>query len=326
LVNNSLDPTISVTTALAIIASIVSIAGFFVAYLSPKKASDTHITSLIIFFPIYFFVVTSIPIIGYINIRRHRRIENLRAEVGVSVENVISDVLSHPDAPADSEDLEDEVMSQLTPLTDRFKQRRYWRDAEPLVSPEEVRRQLQLHAAADEKTRSSAEKAILALLPPVPRTAKRLLNRLYFLLVVAYNRNLLSLGRVSPEQLGKWAVLLDRWPEAGRVIIKNPQLVQSLEDAAEDQDVFASLCSAPTPPLASHPGPLRDFFQTDPQLGAVAYNLVYLDADVAPPAPSGTPATAPTDARPTAVSQADEASGPAIATPNGRPSANSLTP
>jgi hypothetical protein len=31
---------------------------------------------------------------------------------------------------------------------------------------------------------------ILDLLPPLPRTAKRLLNRQYFLLVVAWSRNL----------------------------------------------------------------------------------------------------------------------------------------
>jgi hypothetical protein len=259
--------------------------------------------------------------------RRRRRIEDLRREVGSLVENVISDVLAQPDAPTRSEDQEAEVMHQLAPLTARYEQRRYWQNVKATVSPDAIRVLLQSRAADDDETRSSAEKAILALLPPVPRTAKRLLNRLYFLLVVAYNRNLLTLGRVSPEQLGKWAVLLDRWPEAGRAIIKNPQLVQSLEDAAEDQDVFASLCSAPTPPLASHPGPLRDFFQTDPELGAVACNLVYLDAEVKPPAPSGTPAIAPTDAEPAPVAQAGEvASAPAVATPNGRPSTNALTP
>jgi hypothetical protein len=251
--------------------------------------------------------------------RRRRRIEDLRREVGSLVENVISDVLTRPDAPIVSDDLEAEVMSQLAPLRAGYQQRRYWQYAEALASPEQVRRQLQLHAAADEKTRSSAEKAILELLPQVPRTAKRLLNRLYFLLVVAYNRNLLTLGRVSAEQLGKWAVLLDRWPEAGRAITKNLQLAQSLEDAAGQKDEFASLCSAYTPPLASDPGPLRGFFQADPKLGAVACYLVYLDADVEIPSASDAPAIEPTaEAKAAAVASADDVAPAPEAVPNGR--------
>ena len=244
----------------------------------------------------------------YLLTRRRRRIEDLLREVDSLVENVISDVLTQPDAPAASEDLEAEVMSQLAPLTARYEQRRYWRYAEALVSAEQVHQRLQLHAAADEKTRVSAERAILALLPPVPRTAKRLLNRLYFLLVVAYNRNLITLGRVSAEQLGKWAVLLDRWPEAGRAIIKNPQLAKSLEDKAKQEDEFASLCSAYTPPLASDLASLRAFFQSDPKLAAAACYLVYLDANVEFPAPSGAPVTGPAaGAEPAAVAPADHA-------------------
>jgi hypothetical protein len=196
-----------------------------------------------------------------------------------------------------------------------------------LVSAGRVHRRLQLHAAADEKTRGSAERAILALLPPVPRTAKRLLNRLYFLLVVAYNRNLITLGRVSAEQLGKWAVLLDRWPEAGRAIIKNPQLAQSLEDAAEQEEAFANLCSAYTPPLASDLESLRAFFQSDPRLAAAAYYLVYLDANVEFPAPSGAPVAGPAaGAGPAAVAPADHAMpAPArVATPGGRRGTDTL--
>ena len=145
--------------------------------------------------------------------------------------------------------------------------------------------------------------------------------------MVAYNRNLLKYHRVSPEQLGKWAVLLDRWPEAGRAITKNPQLVRSLEDAAVQQDDFTSLCTEYAPPLASDLAPLRDFFQTDPKLAPAAYHLVYLDAELEPPAPSGAPATGPeADTNPAAAAPPDsEAPSPATV-PNGRSGTNALTP
>lgn len=204
------------------------------------------------------------------------------------VENVISDVLAQPSSPTGSVELEAEVVRRVGEETAKYERQRYWRYTRDLASAEEVRRRLQLRAVADEKTRRSAEKVILELLPPLPRTAKRLLNRLYFLLVVAYNRNLIAENGVSAEQLGKWAALLDRWPEAGKAIIKNPQLAQTLEDAAKRKNDFAVLCSAHTPPLASDPVPLRDFFRTDPKLAAAAYHLVYLSADMKHPPPSHT--------------------------------------
>ena len=229
----------------------------------------------------------------WVNYRR-KRIGQLRTEVSRLVDNVISNELNQSESAIDRADLEAKVVTQIGVETAKYQERRYWRHVQQLTSAQEVQRRMQLRAAADEKTRSSAEKVILELLPPLPRTAKRLLNRLYFLLVVAYNRNLVAHQRVSAEQLGKWAVLLDRWPEAGKAIIKNPDLVRTLEDAAKGEDEFATICSARTPPLAADPAPLRNFFQTDPELAAAAYYLVYLDADVQLSPASSTPAIRPT--------------------------------
>jgi hypothetical protein len=110
--------------------------------------------------------------------------------------------------------------------------------------------------------------------------AKRLLNRLYFLLVVAWSRNLIADDRVTPEQLGKWAVLLDQWPTAARVITRNPGLAGELEDAADQEDAFIKMCASYTPPLARDAAGLRQFFNTDPHVGAVAEHRVYLGADL----------------------------------------------
>jgi hypothetical protein len=309
------------TTFTAVFASFLILLTYLVAFFLARPASShqSQTLALVTVLALSAVSIMAILAISYVQVRRRRQREDLRREVFSLVENVISEVLTQPDAPASGEDLEAEVMSRLAPLTAGYDRRRYWEAAKVLVSPEQVRRRLQLRAVADEKTRSSAEKAILALLPPVPRTAKRLLNRLYFLLVVAYNRNLLTLGRVSAEQLGKWAVLLDRWPEAGRAITKNPQLAQSLEDKAGQQDQFAELCSAYAPPLANDAGPLRDFFRADPKIGAVVYYLIYLDADVEIPSASDAPAIEPTaDAKAAAVASADDVAPAPEAVPNGR--------
>jgi hypothetical protein len=231
-------------------------------------------------------IPATITVLGY----RRRRIARLRAEVDGLVDNVISDVLSDPAAPKDSG-------AQLTVVSGRVAQetadrygaeRNSWslRHTRYLMSDEELLRRLQLRAAADEATRIRAEAVILDLLPALPRTAKRLLNRLYFLLVVAYNRNLIARGRVTAEQLGKWAVLLDRWPEAGKAIVRNPALAGKLEAAAGRKDRFQSLCAKYTPPLATDLSSLRRFFQTGHKLAAAALYLAYLDADVTSQAPA----------------------------------------
>lgn len=120
---------------------------------------------------------------------------------------------------------------------------------------------------------------ILGLLPPLPRMAKRLLNRLYFLLVVAWSRNL-SGDVVTPEQLGKWAVLLDQWPTAARAIIRNPGLAAELESLVDQEDTFIAKCTGCTPRLARDIPGLRRFFSTRPLIGDVAGNLVYLCPDL----------------------------------------------
>jgi GNAT superfamily N-acetyltransferase len=237
-------------------------------------------------FPLWFwptlaaeFVATTVAV--WVLYTRRRRIAALRVEVGRLVDSTISNVLGDSTDAPDSAEVQREVLRRLDKATEpEFASRRYWQQAAGLTSPEEVRRRLGLRATHDEKIRTRAEAVILDLLPPLPRMAKRLLNRLNFLLVVAWNRNLIAEDRVTPEQLGKWAVLLDQWPTAARVIIKNPGLATDLEDAAGQEDRFTEICAGYTPPLARDVAGLRKFFGTGPRVGPVAEHLVYLGADV----------------------------------------------
>lgn len=146
------------------------------------------------------------------------------------------------------------------------------------MSPRGIRDRLGRWAAQDEELRHRAESEIMALLPSLSRTAKRLLNRLYFLLVVCYSRDLLGQGKVTPEQIGKWAVLLDRWPEAARAIVRDPALVRRLEASADDAVTFDRLCTDHQPALAGELPPLRDFSHATPKLAEAAKSLVHLES------------------------------------------------
>jgi hypothetical protein len=104
--------------------------------------------------------------------------------------------------------------------------------------------------------------------------------------IVAWSRNLIG-ELVTPEQLGKWAVLLDQWPTAARAITRSPALAWELEKlAAEPEEAFTGRCTACTPPLARDVAGLRKFLSTEPPIGEVAEHLVYLGANVRPPAPA----------------------------------------
>jgi hypothetical protein len=211
---------------------------------------------------------------------RRRRISAFRDEVGQLRDNVISDAFDADRYATSSTDLEDEVTRKISAATAEYQAREYWQYAQELVSAEEIHRRLQVRAAADDETLNHAVKAIEGLLPALPRTAKRLLNRLSFLLVVAYNRDLMKLDVVTAERLGKWALLQDQWPDVAKAIIKNPQLAETLENAAENQDEFAKACTDCVPPLVSDQALLREFFGSDHKLAPAVYHLVYLDANV----------------------------------------------
>jgi hypothetical protein len=220
-----------------------------------------------------------------------RRDDVLRRDAGRLIDGAISDVLAGSEASRDSAEVEQEVLRRLgAAVKSRYamsmSQQQVARITTWMIPPGEVRRRLQLRATADAEIRTRAEAAILDLLPPLPRMAKRLLNRLSFLLVVAWSRNLIG-ELVTPEQLGKWAVLLDQWPTAARAITRNPALAWELEKlAAEPEEAFTGRCTACTPPLARDVAGLRKFLSTEPPIGEVAEHLVYLGANVRPPAPA----------------------------------------
>ena len=91
---------------------------------------------------------------------------------------------------------------------------------------------LQRELVDDSELRQQAEREILEFLPPYPRSAKRMLNHLRVLLVVASLREMLGgTPPLTAAHLGKWVVLTERWPDLARALKKSPDKLAGLESA-----------------------------------------------------------------------------------------------
>jgi hypothetical protein len=133
----------------------------------------------------------------------------------------------------------------------------------------------------DSILREQAESKILEYLPSMPRNAKRLLNHLRLLLVVASERRMLG-GTPSLEaaHLGKWIVLLERWPELGWAVRADPALMQRLEQAAANGANPQSLADLQAIVRTSAPqvavtADLAAFLVDEPTFAPLVERLIY---------------------------------------------------
>jgi hypothetical protein len=126
-------------------------------------------------------------------------------------------------------------------------------------------------------------------LPPSPRNAKRVLNRLRLLLHLARARGLLGAGSVlTPAHIGHWAVLQERWPELIRAVTADPARLNALESTARSsdlessrQDSFDALVKELVPRYGSVPA-LLDCLARGERLGDVAAALVSFEPALLP--------------------------------------------
>jgi hypothetical protein len=90
---------------------------------------------------------------------------------------------------------------------------------------------------------------IVDYLQPLPRNAKRLLNRFRVNLLIAHGRGLFTTQpRVTTQQLGKWLVLMERWPQLGRALSAAPDRLKSLEETAAATIAAQSAIMSASPP------------------------------------------------------------------------------
>jgi hypothetical protein len=130
----------------------------------------------------------------------------------------------------------------------------------------------------DSPQRRAGEAEILKFLADddVPRRAKRMVNQLRLLLLVAAKREML--GGVPPlkaAHLGKWVVLWERWPELGRAIRATPSIMTLLEDTAErDPHSLGDVLGATIPRVVLS-ADLAKFLSDQTKLGGLVERLVY---------------------------------------------------
>jgi hypothetical protein len=137
---------------------------------------------------------------------------------------------------------------------------------------------------------------IVDYLQPLPRNVKRLLNRFRVNLLIAHSRGLMSSEpKVTTPQIGKWLVLVERWPQLGRSMSADPERMVLFEEQstapapepsdAEATDPFMESVKVLSPFYFGDED-LRTFIHSDPPLAPVLARLVhYGDAPPPPPAP-----------------------------------------
>ncbi len=104
---------------------------------------------------------------------------------------------------------------------------------EDLIS-ERIQRRL---SDESEVTRLMKDAGVMNYVQPLPRHAKRLLNRLRLLLYVAHERRMFGGDPpLKPEHLAKWAVLCERWPDLAEGLVLHPSLMVALERKRADDD------------------------------------------------------------------------------------------
>lgn len=130
------------------------------------------------------------------------------------------------------------------------------------------------------------------------------MNRFRVNLLIANRRGLLTVEpKVTPRQIGKWMVLLERWPQFGRSLSAVPEKMRVLEDEAvvepkpkivdpkakiveeqssptssavqsTTQDEFMQTAKSLAEPYVGDED-LRKFIRSDPLLATVLQRLVH---------------------------------------------------
>lgn len=96
----------------------------------------------------------------------------------------------------------------------------------------------------ESEVRRQVEAVLADYIAPLPRYAKRAINRARFAIGVAFMRKLFEQDAMTvADRLGKWVCLLERWPTLAQALIRRPQTMTQLEDAAahEDPGLLANL-------------------------------------------------------------------------------------
>lgn len=99
----------------------------------------------------------------------------------------------------------------------------------------EIRRRMRQRIISNNELRTELDQAVLEVLPPSPRAAKRMFNHAHLLLDIGVERGIFATQPgLRARQLAEWVALTERWPAVAAAITGDPMLLERLEDAARD--------------------------------------------------------------------------------------------
>jgi KAP family P-loop domain len=121
--------------------------------------------------------------------------------------------------------------------------------------------------------------------PPFPRGAKRMLNHARLLTKIARERGMLDRD-LTPEHLGKWIVIGERWPEFAERVANRPVLIRKVESPGA---IDVPVPDLPEDGSGQHDRDFAQLMKDEPKLAPVIERLIYFQP--APPETATPPAS-----------------------------------
>ncbi|MEQ4725767.1 P-loop NTPase fold protein [Nonomuraea sp. B19D2] len=141
---------------------------------------------------------------------------------------------------------------------------------------QEIRRHLDRRVVDDAEFRRDSIGELGGYLPATPRAAKRFANRLRLLSLIARRRRFLDgPDRIEPRQLGKWALIQERWPPLAEILVADPGVIVHLERSREAGEIEQVLERLGLMNVTEPAGLLSSSVRLSPVLS----RLVYLTED-----------------------------------------------
>jgi len=111
----------------------------------------------------------------------------------------------------------------------------------------------------------------------LPRGAKRMLNHARLMTQIARDREIFGgAPKLTPEHLGEWIVLAERWPQIAQGVCARPLVMMQLEDA-DNEAAVAEILAAHGLPMPAAPDDLIALLHHEPRLSEVVTRLVHFE-------------------------------------------------
>lgn len=174
-----------------------------------------------------------------VSLAAERKAERRRERTRTTLDKEVYDVVK-PTETALTTDAEQELTERLDQLL-KDERTKGGSTASVTVSAT-IRRRMRQRIISDNELRTELDRAVLEVLPPSPRAAKRMFNHAHLLLDIGVERGIFATQPgLKASQLATWVALTERWPSVAAAITSDPTLLGQLEEIAVQQTVHLAL-------------------------------------------------------------------------------------